>query len=60
MVHQISESYLVVEVKSKQHLDPLLIKLKGSVLGNMNDSFSQGVIVSLGTKGYSVCLMLVI
>ena len=35
------ESSLVVEVKSKQHLDPQLMELKKSVLGKMNESFSQ-------------------
>ena len=40
MVHQNSESSLVVEVKSKQHIDPSLIELKDSVRGNLNESFS--------------------
>ena len=35
VVHHNSESSLVVEVKSKQHLDPLLIGLKESILGKM-------------------------
>ena len=37
-----SESSLVVEVKSKQHLDPLLMDLKELVLGKVNESLSQG------------------
>ena len=40
MVHQNSESSLVVEVKSKQHIDTSLIELKESVRGNLNESFS--------------------
>ena len=40
-----SESSLVVEVKSKQHLDLALMKLKESVLKNLNESFSLGVMV---------------
>ena len=31
----------MVEVKSKQHLDPLLMEMKLSVLGKLNKSFSQ-------------------
>ena len=42
MVHHNSDSSLVVEVKSKQHLDPLLMELKESILGKLNESFSQG------------------
>ena len=42
MVHHNSESSLVVEVKSKQHLDPLLMELKESFLSKFNESFSQG------------------
>ena len=37
-----SESSLVVEVKSKQHLDHLLMELKESVLTKSNECFSQG------------------
>ena len=32
VVHKNSESYLVLEVKSKQHLDPRLMDLRISVL----------------------------
>ena len=42
IVHHNFESSLVVEVNSKQHLDPLLIELKESVLSKSNDSFSLG------------------
>ena len=42
MVQHDYESYLVVEVKSKQHLDPLFMELKESVLGKLNKSFPQG------------------
>ena len=44
----------MVEVKYKQQLDPLLMELKELVLGKLNDSFSQGGIMFLGTKGYYV------
>ena len=42
IVHHNSESSLVVEVKSKQHLDLALMDLKESVFGKMNESFSLG------------------
>ena len=32
----------MVEVRSKKYIDPLLMELKESVLGKLNDSFSQG------------------
>ena len=40
MVHDNSESSLVVEVKSKQHLDKSLMDLKKLVLGKLNETFS--------------------
>ena len=40
VVHHNSESSFVVEVKSKQQLDPLLMELIESALGKMKDSFS--------------------
>ncbi|WMV37503.1 hypothetical protein MTR67_030888, partial [Solanum verrucosum] len=42
MVHHSSESSFVVDVKSKQHLDPILNELKESVLGKSIEAFSQG------------------
>ena len=42
MVHHNSESSLVVEVKSKQHLDQPLMELKELVLCKINESFSLG------------------
>ena len=42
MVHNNSESLLVVEVKSKKHLVQPLIELKESVLGKLNETFSLG------------------
>ena len=45
MVHHNFESSLVVEVKSKRHLDQLLMELK-EVLGKLNESFSLGGMVS--------------
>ena len=40
MVHNNSELSLAVEVKCKQHFDPLLMEFKESVLGKLNESFS--------------------
>ena len=40
MVHQNSESSLVVKVNSKQDLDQPLIEFKESVLGKINQAFS--------------------
>ena len=37
MVNNNSESSLVVEVKSKQQLDPSLMELKKSILGKLNE-----------------------
>ena len=45
MVHHNSKSYLVVEVKSKQHLDLDLMELKESVLGKLNEPFFLGGMV---------------
>ena len=50
VVHHNSESSLVVEVKSKQYLDLLLMELKESVVGKMNASFSQEGMMLLDTK----------
>ena len=58
MVHNNSESSLMVVVKSKKHLDPLLLvlkELKESVLIKFNELFSQGGMVYLGTKVDCVC-----
>ena len=57
MVHHKSESSLVVEVKCKQHLDPLLMELKESVFSKFNESFYQGWMGHLSTKVGSVCQM---
>ena len=51
MVHHNSESYLVVEVKSKQHVDQPLMKFKELVLSKLNDSFFLRGILYCGTKG---------
>lgn len=40
MVHQSSEPYVLVLVKSNKHIDPLLMEYKESVLRKSNDSFS--------------------
>ena len=42
MVHNNSESSLVVEVKSKQHLDKSLTESKESFLGKLSETFSLG------------------
>ena len=42
MVHHNSESSLVVEVKSKLHLDQSLLELKESLLSKLNESFFLG------------------
>ena len=44
------ELCLVLEVKYTQHLDPIFIELKESVLGKLNESFLQGGIRCLGIK----------
>ena len=41
IVHHNSDSSLVVPMKPKKHLDLLLIEFKESVLGKLNESFSQ-------------------
>ena len=41
-VHPSSEPSLVVGVKEGQHLDPVLMELKDSVLVKMNESFALG------------------
>ena len=41
-VHPSFASSLVVEVKKGQHLDPVLMELKDSVLIKMNESFALG------------------
>ena len=41
-VHPSSESSLIVEVKKGQHLDPVLMEMKNSVLLKMNESFALG------------------
>ena len=57
MVYHNSESSLVVQVKSKKHLDLLLMELKESILGKLNESFSQEGMVFLGTNGEYVYQM---
>ena len=60
VVHHNSKLPLVVEVKSKQQLDLALMEFKESVLGKMNNLFSQGGMVFLGIKEDCVCLMVMI
>ncbi|KAH0695924.1 hypothetical protein KY289_013406 [Solanum tuberosum] len=42
IVHHSSESSFVVDVKSKQHLDPILMELKESILNKSVEVLSQG------------------
>ena len=42
VVFKNSESSLVIGVKSKQHLNPLLMELKETIFTKSNESFSQG------------------
>ena len=42
MVHNNSESSLIVEIKSKQHLDKSLMEFKESVLGKINEALYLG------------------
>ena len=42
MVRHNTESSLVVGVNSKRHLDPLLMKLKETILSKFNEYFTQG------------------
>ena len=46
MVHHNSKSSLLVEVKSKQHLDQPLMELMELVFGNLNELFSLEWMVS--------------
>ncbi|KAH0680772.1 hypothetical protein KY284_021857 [Solanum tuberosum] len=50
MVHHISESSSVVDVKSKQYLDPILMELKESVLNKSIEVSPKGEMGCLGTK----------
>ena len=60
VVNHTSNTSLVVEVKSKEHLDPLLLELKESVLGKVNESFSHRGMGFLGNKVGCVYGMLMI
>ena len=42
VAHHKSESSLVFEAMYKKHLGPLFMELKESILGKINESFSQG------------------
>ena len=57
VVYNNSELFLLVEVKSKQHFDFLLMELKESVLVKFNESFTQGEMLYLCTKEYCVYQM---
>ena len=57
MVNHNSNLSLVVELKYKQHLDPLLIELRESVRSKSNDSLSLGGMGFLGIKVDCACQM---
>ena len=60
-VHSLFESSFVVDVKSKQHLDPVFMELKGSLLSKLlNELFSLWGIVFLDTRENYVCPILII
>lgn len=50
MVQRSSVFFLVVDVKDRKHLDPILIELNHSVLGKPIKAFSQGVMGHLSIK----------
>ena len=50
MVHHNSKKSLVVEVKSKQHVDQTLIEFEESVLCKINEVLNLAGIVSSGIK----------
>ena len=58
MIHHSSESSFVVDVKSKQHLDPILMKLEESVLEKSVEAFYQGEYGALRYQGRFVSWML--
>ena len=58
--HSISESSFVLDDKAKQHLHPVLMELKDSVLSKLNKPFSLGGMVCLDTMTDSVCPIFVI
>ena len=59
-VYSSSESSFVVDIKAKQHLDPVLMELRYSVMSKLNESFSLGEMVCLDTRADYVCLILII
>ena len=60
VVHHNSESSLVVEVKSKQHLDLALMELKESIITKFNESFYLWGMVCLDMKGDYVFPLLMV
>ena len=60
VVHHYSESSLVVEVKSKQHLDLALMELKESILTKLNEYFYLWGMVCLDMKGDYVFPLLMV
>lgn len=52
VIIQFSSNFsLVVDVKSKQHIDPILMDLKDSILGKFIEAFSQGGYAVLRYQG---------
>ena len=59
MVHHGFDSSFVVDLKSKQHIDPILMELKESVFNKFVETFFQGGDGILGTKVNYVFRMLI-
>lgn len=55
MVNHKFDSSFLVEMKSKQHINPLFMVLKELVLRKSNESFSKGGMRYLGTKVVCMC-----
>lgn len=57
MVHDVSESSYVMDLKAKKGFDPIMIELKEVVLKKSIESFFQVVMVSLNIKAIYVIQM---
>ena len=57
MVHHNSESFVVVEMKSKKHLYPLLMQWNELMLSKSNEPFFQGGMKYLSIKVGFACRM---
>ena len=59
-VHSSSESSFAIDVKDKQHLDPVLMEFKDSLLSKVNESLSLERMVCLDTRADCVGPILII